>query len=191
MKDAVIYCRTSTRDQHPENQKIQLIKYAKDKGWKFDIYEEKETTRKTRPIKEKVLKLLRQNKYKNLLIWKLDRWGRSSTELSMEIEELINNKVNFVSLQDIIDISTATGKLYFHIICAFAEFERSIISERTIAGLERAKKEGRIGGRPKKDPLIYDHYCSYPGCRIKIERGRRLCHKHLSKYRYLTKKGGL
>lgn len=194
MTKIAIYCRTSTQEQNTENQKIQLIEFAKSKNWDFDIFEEKETTRKTRPIKEKVLALLRAKRYSTLLVWKLDRWGRSLVELALEIEELHNKNINFISLKDSIDLSTAGGKLQFHIICSFAEFERSIISERTKAGLLRAKTQGKKLGRPKKDKNVYNHYCYFPKCRIRIEQNRRLCDKHLkhhNRFKKVTKKGGL
>jgi putative DNA-invertase from lambdoid prophage Rac len=145
-----IYCRVSKRDMHPENQRRQLEDFAKRNNWQYDIYEEKETSRKTRPIKEMVLSKLRQREYDGVLVWKLDRWARSMTELSLEITELAEKGLNFASLMDNIDLSTATGKLQFHIICAFAEFERDLIRERTLAGLDRARAEGkRIGRHPK------------------------------------------
>ncbi len=145
----VIYCRTSKRDMHPENQKIKLVEFAEKQDWAYDVYEEKETTRKTRPIKEKVLKKLRAKEYDGLLIYKLDRWARSLPELALEITELIDNGISFISLNDSIDLSTATGRLQFHIICAFAEFERDLIRERTLDGLERARKQGKKLGRPR------------------------------------------
>lgn len=144
-----IYARVSTIDQHPENQILQLTDYAERQGWTYDTFQEKETTRKTRPVKEQVKTLLRQKKYDGLLVWKLDRWGRSSQELVIEIDEFIHNNTNFVSFQDNIDLSTPQGKFMAQILSAFAEFERNMISERTKAGLARAKAEGKKLGRPK------------------------------------------
>ena len=144
-----IYARVSTLDQHPENQLLQLTDYAQRQGWDYDTYEEKETTRKTRPVKEQLKALLRQKKYDGLLVWKLDRWGRSSQELVIEIDEFIHRNINFVSYQDNIDLSTPQGKFMAQILSAFAEFERNMISERTKAGLARAKAQGKKLGRPK------------------------------------------
>jgi len=145
-----IYCRVSTRDQNPENQEIQLIEYAKNKGWEYDIFNEKESTRKTRPIKQEVMKLLRKGKYQGVLIWKLDRWARSLQELIMDIDDLTSKNKEFIVMTQNIDTTSASGRLFLQILGAFAEFEREIIRERTIAGLERARAKGVKLGRPKK-----------------------------------------
>lgn len=157
MKTA-IYVRVSSRDRTPENQKIQLVEFAEGQEWKYEIFEETETTRKTRPIKQELLKQLRQRHFKRLLIWKLDRWARTSTELILELEELHKRGIEIVSYMDTIDFSTATGRLQFHLLTAFAEFERDLISERTKAGLQRAKKKGKILGRHPKDCDCYNCY---------------------------------
>jgi putative DNA-invertase from lambdoid prophage Rac len=143
-----IYCRVSTRDQHPENQRIELEEYAKRMGYQYDVFEEKESTRNTRPIKASLIGRLRKKEFDGVLIWKLDRWARSLSEMILEVKELIDKNIAFVSLKDSIDLSSAAGRLTFHIFSAFAEFERSIISERTLLGLERARKEGKRLGRP-------------------------------------------
>ena len=144
-----IYCRVSTNEQTPENQKIRLTEYAKEKGWDFDIYSEIESTRKTRPVKTELLHKLRNGEYDGVLIFKLDRWARSSTELILEIDELTKKGVVFKSLTDNLDFSTSSGRLHFQILSAFAEFERSLISERTKEGIYRAKMRGKTLGRPK------------------------------------------
>lgn len=145
-----IYIRVSKRDMHPENQKIKLVEYAEKNDWEYEVFEEKESTRKTRPVKEEVLRRLRSKEFDGLLILKLDRWARSLPELSMEIKELADRGITFISLKDSIDLSTATGRLQFHIICAFAEFERDLIRERTLDGLDRARRQGKKLGRPAK-----------------------------------------
>jgi DNA invertase Pin-like site-specific DNA recombinase len=148
MKTA-IYCRVSTKEQTTGNQKIRLEEYAKRNNWQYDIYEEVMSSRKTRPKKQEVLRRLRNKEYDAVLVWKLDRWARSSQELSLEIEELYKKGIMFISLSDNIDLSTATGKLQFQILSAFAEFERNLIRERTLEGLRRAKMQGKRLGRPK------------------------------------------
>lgn len=149
MKHIAIYIRVSTSEQTVENQRIRLVEYAKGKGYSYDIYEEVESTRKTRPVKQALLSKLRQNEYDAVVIYKLDRWARSSTELILDTKELIDKGVGFVSISDNLDFSTAAGKLQFQILSAFAEFERELIRERTIEGLERAKQQGKQIGRPK------------------------------------------
>jgi DNA invertase Pin-like site-specific DNA recombinase len=143
-----LYCRVSTRDQHPENQRIALEEYAKRMGYVYEVFEERESTRNTRPVKQEVLKRLRLKEFDGVLIYKLDRWARSLQEMITEVKELIDKKVEFMSLRDNVDLTSAAGKLTFHIFSAFAEFEREIIRERTLLGLERAKKEGKKLGRP-------------------------------------------
>jgi len=144
-----LYCRVSTSEQTTENQKIRLVQYAKDNGLEYDIYEERESTRKTRPIKQEVLQKARNGEYHSIVVYKLDRWARSSTELILETKELTDKGIGFISVSDSLDFTTASGKLHFQILSAFAEFERSLISERTKEGLKRVREQGIPLGRPK------------------------------------------
>lgn len=149
MEKIALYARISTSDQTVENQKLRLIDYANSRGVEYDFYEEIESTRKTRPVKQELLKKLRNGLYSSVIIYKLDRWARSSTELILDTKELIDKGIVFISLSDNLDFSTAAGKLQFQILSAFAEFERSLISERTREGIRRAKLQGKSPGRPK------------------------------------------
>lgn len=149
MKNIALYVRVSTSDQTVENQKIRLIEFAERNGYSFDIYEEVESTRKTRPVKQGLLAKLRQGVYDSVVVYKLDRWARSSTELILDTKELLDKNIGFISVSDNLDFSTAAGKLHFQILSAFAEFERELIRERTIEGLRRAKIQGKVAGRPK------------------------------------------
>ena len=145
-----IYCRVSREDLNLENQSMKLIEFAKMKGWEYELFLEKESTRKTRPIKEEVLDLLRKGKFDGVLVYKLDRWARSLQELVINIEELKNRGKHFIVLTQPIDTSSASGMLMFQILGAFAEFEREMIRERTMNGLDRARAKGIKLGRPKK-----------------------------------------
>ena len=149
-----IYARVSKRDQNPENQRIALVDYVERQKWDYDVFMEKESSRKTRPIKYALMQRLRHKEFDAVIVWKLDRWARSSIELLNEITELHDKGINFISLQDNINLSTSGGKLQFQILCAFAEFERSIISERTCAGLDRARAEGKPIGKRGKDKKV-------------------------------------
>ena len=100
-----------------------------------------------------------------IVIWRLDRLGRSLKELIEIVNELAARGIELRSLKENIDTSTPTGKLMFHMMAALAEFERDIIQERTLAGLEAARARGRKGGRPKAISLIR------PG---QLERARAL-----------------
>jgi len=88
-----------------------------------------------------------------LVVWRLDRLGRSLKHLIETITELNKKKIGFKSIQENIDTTTSGGKLVFHIFGALAEFERDIIRERTNAGLQAARARGRLGGRPKAKSL--------------------------------------
>lgn len=144
-----IYCRVSTSEQTTTNQRQSLEKYAITMGWEYMIFEEVESSRRSRPIKAKVLQSLRDGLFDGILVYKLDRYARSSTELILEIQELVNKGIRFYSLTENLDFSTASGKLHFAILSAFASFERDLIRERTIEGLNRAKSQGKKAGRPK------------------------------------------
>jgi putative DNA-invertase from lambdoid prophage Rac len=149
MKKIAIYTRVSTTQQTTENQQYALIRYADSLNIDYDIFTETESTRNTRPIKKALLNDLRKRKYEGVMVYKLDRWARSSRELILEINELINKGIAFISYSENLDFSTATGKLHFNILSAFAEFERELIRERTLEGLSRAKQQGKKLGRPK------------------------------------------
>lgn len=143
-----IYVRISKRNnQTTENQELILVEYANKMGYTYDIYREEESTRKTRPIKYALMQKLRNKEYDGVLILKLDRFARSIQELIMDVKELTDKGIKFESLRDSIDLSTATGRLQFHILCSFAEFERDLIRERTLDGLERVRnsKEYKSG----------------------------------------------
>jgi DNA invertase Pin-like site-specific DNA recombinase len=144
-----IYCRVSTNKQTNENQLTKLLQYATDKQYKFDLFEEIESTRKTRPVKQDLLNRVRKGEYSTIIVYKLDRFARSISELINDVEELVKRKVGFISISENLDFSTAAGELQFHILSAFSQFERSIIRDRTIEGIARAKAKGTILGRPK------------------------------------------
>lgn len=143
-----IYCRVSTQEQKTENQSIILIDHAKKNKWNYTVFTEHQSTRKTRPVKYKLFQMLREHRFDAVCVLKLDRWGRSTQELITEITELYKKGIIFISLHDNIDLSTPTGKLQFDILSAFAEFERSLISQRTKEGLARVKYRGTRLGRP-------------------------------------------
>lgn len=151
MTKVAIYIRVSRIDLNPENQKLELEKFAKAMGWDYTIFEETESTRKTRPIKNKLFQDALKKKYDLILIQKLDRWARSLQELINDINQLRANKVEFRSLgENIIVNDDPRNMLMIQILGAFAEFERAIIRERTMAGLARARARGVKLGRPRK-----------------------------------------
>ena len=145
-----LYIRVSTQDQNPEMQKNALIEKVGRDGWEYEIFMEKESTRRTRPVKYELYQRLLKKEFDAVIVWKIDRWARSTQELSREVTTLYNKGVKFISLTDNIDLSNASGTLQFNIISAFAQFERDIISERTREGLKQAKNVGKRGKDKKR-----------------------------------------
>ncbi|MEW5561388.1 recombinase family protein [Enterobacter asburiae] len=138
------YVRVSTNDQNTALQRNALDSAGCDL-----IFEDKISGRTSdRPGLKKVLRTLTTGD--TLVVWKLDRLGRSMRNLVVLVEELRERGINFRSLTDSIDTSTPMGRFFFHIMGALAEMERELIVERTRAGLAAARAEGRIGGRRPK-----------------------------------------
>ena len=156
MKKVAIYGRVSTKDQDPESQLLDLRKYVKLRNW--TIYQEYvdrgvSGAKESRPALDKLMKDARKRKFDILLVWKFDRFARSTKHLVTALEELEGLGIDFCSYEDSIDTSTNHGKLVFTIMGAIAEFERSLIRERVLAGIRRAKENGMRLGRP---PLEVD-----------------------------------
>lgn len=150
----ICYARVSKLDQNPENQ----FKDLRDRGESiapgdYEVLTEKESTRRTRPIKERIMRSCRQGDVKAVIVWRLDRLARSLSELALNLEDFKRLGVRFIAIRDGIDldpkISNPVQELQFHLLGAFAQFERDLIRERTIAGLERARSQGKVLGRPK------------------------------------------
>ncbi|HGC8041778.1 TPA: recombinase family protein [Yersinia enterocolitica] len=135
------YIRVSTSDQNTELQRNALISANC-----VQIFEDKISGKSSdRPGLKRAMHIMSEGD--TLVVWKLDRLGRSVRHLIVLIEELKNRGVHFRSLTDSIDTSTAMGRFFFHVMSALAEMERELIVERTLAGLAAARAEGRIGGR--------------------------------------------
>jgi len=143
-----IYCKTSAQDERPERQRADLENYAKRMEHEYEIFEEKESARGGRPVKQDLLKRLRATEFGGLVIWKLDRWAKNLSELIPEIKDLLNKQLFFMSLKDGVDLSGENARQAFHIVSALAEFERASVRERVKLGLERAKRAGKKLGRP-------------------------------------------
>ena len=138
------YARVSTGDQSLDLQKDELGHSGCEK-----IFEDVISGSKAdRPGLAEALKFLREGD--TLVVWKLDRLGRSLPHLLEVVAELEKRGIGFKSLREAIDTTTSGGRLVFHLFAALAEFERDIIRERTTAGLRAARARGRMGGRPKK-----------------------------------------
>ncbi|MBU0478277.1 recombinase family protein [bacterium] len=138
------YARVSTHDQNLDLQKDALEKA----GCKKIYVEQMSGSSRIRPELEKTLEMLRSGD--TLVVWRLDRLGRSLKHLIELITKLEQREIGFKSLMESMDTTTSGGKLVFHIFGALAEFEHNLIRERTSAGLAAARARGRNGGRPLK-----------------------------------------
>jgi DNA invertase Pin-like site-specific DNA recombinase len=142
------YARVSTNEQNLDLQRDALLKAGVSPK---DIYTDKVTGVKAeRPGLQAALSHLREGD--TFVVWRLDRLGRSLKHLIETVTTLKEHGVAFKSLTENIDTSTATGTLVFQIFGALAEFERNLITERTVAGLDAARARGRTGGRPRRNP---------------------------------------
>jgi DNA invertase Pin-like site-specific DNA recombinase len=151
------YARVSTHEQDLSLQLDDLKRAGCEK-----IFEDKASGAKTdRPGLQEALEYVRTGD--NLLVWRLDRLGRSLIHLIKTVSQLEERGIGFRSLQEAIDTTSSGGRLIFQIFGALAEFERNLIRERTLAGLSAARARGRTGGRPKaldttKTKLLYKLY---------------------------------
>lgn len=149
------YGRVSTDDQNLDMQIQAIERYATERKLELVMYLEKISSRKERPELRNALKAA--SKGDVFVVYKLDRLARSTKELYQLTEQLKEKDVEFVSINDNFDTTTPTGKAMFGMLAVFAEFERDIIQQRTRAGLEAARKKGKIGGRPAIDERTKKH----------------------------------
>ena len=159
-KAVAIYARVSTDKQNVDMQLSQLRDFVKRSGWKLykEFIDEGFTGKHTaRPAFAAMMKEAGQKKFDVLLVWKLDRLGRSLKDLINTLDELGHLGVAFVSYDDRhLNTTTPAGMLMFHMIAAVAEFEREIIRERVIAGLENARRKGKQLGRRPVPPYVLE-----------------------------------
>lgn len=145
------YLRVSTKDQTTENQRQQLKKWAECLGWSNSIEFEDTMSGAIsgRPAFEELTKTVVRKEVDVVMAWSIDRLGRNVQDL-LELSNIAStNKVRLMFHREGVDTSNASGKMYFTIMAALAEFERERIRERVMAGLERARSEGKVLGRPK------------------------------------------
>src|SRR5215469_10436660 len=146
-----LYARVSTANgqQDPEMQLRELREFAERRSWQIaDVYTDTVTGSKdSRPALNRLMQDAKQRRIDAVLVWKLDRFGRSLRHLVNALAELEALGVAFVSLRDNLDLSTPSGRLMFQIIAAMGEFERELIKERVSAGIRLAK--GKRIGRPR------------------------------------------
>lgn len=145
------YARVSTTEQTVENQPQDLRRYAVQRGW--TIVEEfvdhgVSGAKDSRPSLNRLMLAARQRRFDIVLVWRFDRFARSTSHLIRALEEFHALGVAFCSFCEALDTGTPTGKVMFTVIAAMAEFERALIQERVRAGLRRARASGKRLGRP-------------------------------------------
>src|SRR6266513_1491728 len=147
---AGLYARVSTNDQQTlPMQSRALREYAARRGWTITMQvREVGSGAVQRQAREKLLEAARRREIEVVLVWRLDRWGRSVTDLLATLQELDYLGVGFVSLTEALDLTTPAGRAMAGLLAVFAEFEREILRERVRAGLAHAKRNGQRLGRP-------------------------------------------
>jgi len=152
---AALYARVSTADQQTlAMQNRAMREYAARRGWTIAVQvREVNSGAARREAREKLLEAARRRDIDVVLVWRLDRWGRSVTDLLATLQELNHLGVGFVSLTEALDLTTPAGRAMAGLLAIFAEFEREILRERTRAGLAQARQNGKRLGRPETAAL--------------------------------------
>ena len=147
---AGLYARVSTSDQQTIPLQIRALReYAGRRGWAIALQvKEVGSGASQRQLREKVLEAARRREIDVVLVWRLDRWGRSVADLRATLQELAHLGVGFVSLTEALDLTTPAGRAMAALLAVFAEFEREILRERVRAGLAHARQNGKKLGRP-------------------------------------------
>jgi DNA invertase Pin-like site-specific DNA recombinase len=147
---AGLYARVSTNDQQTIPLQIRALReYAVRRGWTIALQvKEVGSGASERQLREKLLESARRREIDVVLVWRLDRWGRSVTDLLATLQELEHLGVGFVSLTEALDLTTPAGRAMAGLLAVFAAFEREILGERVRAGLAHAQQNGKRLGRP-------------------------------------------
>ena len=174
MKTA-IYARVSTDEQTTDNQVIKLKQVAERNGWKVEtIYADTISGVKSkRPELDKLMKSVIRKEIDIVMVWSVDRLGRSLQHLTALLSDIESKGINLYLHQQNIDSSTSSGKMLFQMLGVFVEFERSLIRERILAGLARARSQGKRLGRPPIPPITVD--------KIKRLRGEGMSFRKIAK----------
>ena len=145
-----LYARVSTHDQQTLPLQLAAMRdYVAKRRWKTAVeVQEVGSGAILRPKREALLKAARRRELDRIVVWRLDRWGRSLLDLIATLQELASLGVGFVSLSEALDLTTPSGRALAGMLAVFAEFERDILRDRVKAGIAQARKEGRPHGRP-------------------------------------------
>src|SRR5580704_3800536 len=152
---AGLYARVSTTDQQTIPLQVRALReYAARRGWVIALQvKEVGSGALQRQLREKLLEAARRREIDVVLVWRLDRWGRSVADLLATLQELDHLGVGFVSLTEALDLTTPSGRAMAALLAVFAEFEREILRERVRAGLAHARQNGQRLGRPQTAAL--------------------------------------
>jgi DNA invertase Pin-like site-specific DNA recombinase len=152
---AGLYARVSTNDQQTLTMQNRAMReYASRRGWMIALQvREVGSGAAKREARERLLEAARRREIDVVLVWRLDRWGRSVTDLLTTLQELEHLRVGFVSLTEALDLTTPAGRAMAGLLAVFSAFERDILRERTRAGLAQARLNGKRLGRPKTAAL--------------------------------------
>ena len=145
-----LYARVSTHDQQTLPMQLSAMRsYARKRGWTVAVEVKDVGSGATaRPLREKLIETARRREIDSVLVWRLDRWGRSLVDLVNTLQELTALDVGFVSLSEALDLTTPSGRALAGMLAVFAEFERDILRDRVKAGIDQARKDGKPHGRP-------------------------------------------
>jgi putative DNA-invertase from lambdoid prophage Rac len=165
-----LYARVSTHDQQTLPLQIHAMReYATKRSWTIAIQvKEVGGGASQRELRESLIAAARRREVDVVLVWRLDRWGRSVADLVSTLQELQHLGVGFVSLTEALDLTTPAGRAMAGLLAVFAEFERDILRERVRAGLAHARQQGKQLGRP---PSVVHNAAEV----------RRLCRQGISK----------
>ena len=147
---AGLYARVSTHDQQTLSLQIRAMReYAAKRGWEIAVQvKEVGSGAAERELREKLMAAARRREIDAVVVWRLDRWGRSLADLVTTLQELAKLSVGFVSLTEALDLTTPTGRAMAGLLSVFAQFENEILRERIRAGIAEARLQGKHLGRP-------------------------------------------
>lgn len=155
---AGLYARVSTAEQQtlPE-QVAKMRQYAECRGWTVTVcVEDIGSGAKERPKRQEMLRIANRREIDVILVLRLDRWGRSVPDLMVTLKDLSDIGVNFVAIEQSIDLTTSSGRALVGMLAVFAEFERDLLRERVKSGMQAAQKRGKHCGRPADARVKYD-----------------------------------
>lgn len=151
-----IYARVSTSDQQTLSMQIKAVEeYARIRGWTISlIVEETSSGAKKLPKRNELIKAAIRREIDVVVVWKLDRWGRSVADLFTTLNELNSVGVGFISVTEALDLTTPIGRAMTGLLTVFADFERELLRERVKAGIAHSRSKGKPHGRPKSASLM-------------------------------------